>query len=277
MLQAFFMKNYLRISIETSSIEAAEIVMAQLSEIDFYAFEIEGNNLFAYISEADFNPQRLNEQLPPGMVYEILTIPDENWNQQWENDFQPVKINDFAAIRAEFHQPVTDVKYEVIITPKMSFGTGHHATTFLMIELMERINFKNKTVIDFGAGTGVLAILAEKMGASDIFAIDNDEWSIKNLSENIKANDCTNIFCRQQNDLRNIPFADIIFANINLNVLVAHSSMISSLLKTNGTFLCSGFLQQDEPRIISEFENKKLVKKETLQRNGWSAIMFEMP
>lgn len=271
------MKNYLRIRIETPSIEAAEIAIAQLSEIDFYAFETEGNFLFAYIREADFNPQRLEEQLPSGTVYQTQVIADQNWNQQWENGFQPVKINDFVAIRAGFHQPVTDVKYEVIITPKMSFGTGHHATTFLMIELMESINFENKTIIDFGAGTGVLAILAEKMGASDIFAIDNDEWSIKNLSENIKANDCTNIICLQQSDLKNLPLADIIFANINLNVLVAHSSMISSLLRANGTFLCSGFLQQDEPKIISEFENKKLVKKETRERNGWSAIRFEKP
>jgi ribosomal protein L11 methyltransferase len=268
------MKNYLRISIETPSVEAAEIVMAQLSEIDFYAFETEGNFLFAYIREADFNPQRLEEQLPSGTVYETQIIADQNWNQQWENGFQPVKIDDFVAIRAGFHQPVTDVRFEVIITPKMSFGTGHHATTFLMIDLMERIHFKNKTVIDFGAGTGVLAILAEKMGATQIFAVDNDEWSMKNLSENVKANNCTNIICRQQSDLENLPSADIIFANINLNVLIAHSSMISSLLRRNGRFLCSGFLQQDESKIIAQFVNKKLVKKEIRQRNGWSAIMF---
>lgn len=277
MLQAFFMKNYLRIRIETPSVETAEIVMAQLSEIDFYAFETEGNFLLAYIREADFNSQRLEEQLPSGTVYETQIIADQNWNQQWENGFQPVKIDDFVAIRAEFHPPVTDVKFEVIITPKMSFGTGHHATTFLMIELMEGINFKNKTVIDFGAGTGVLAILAEKMGALSVSAIDNDEWSIKNLSENIKANNCTNISCRQQSDLENLLSADIIFANINLNVLIAHSSMISSLLKRKGIFLCSGFLQQDESEIISEFGNKQLVKKETRQRNGWSAILFVKP
>lgn len=271
------MKNYLRIRIETPSVETAEIVMAQLSEIDFYAFETEGNFLLAYIREADFNSQRLEEQLPSGTVYETQIIADQNWNQQWENGFQPVKIDDFVAIRAEFHPPVTDVKFEVIITPKMSFGTGHHATTFLMIELMEGINFKNKTVIDFGAGTGVLAILAEKMGALSVSAIDNDEWSIKNLSENIKANNCTNISCRQQSDLENLLSADIIFANINLNVLIAHSSMISSLLKRKGIFLCSGFLQQDESEIISEFGNKQLVKKETRQRNGWSAILFVKP
>ena len=121
--------------------------------------------------------------------------------QEWESQLQPVTINNFAGIRASFHKPLENVEHEIIITPKMSFGTGHHATTFLMIELMQKINFKNKKVLDFGTGTGILAILAEKLGAASVLAIDYDEWSINNASENIEANNCKRIITEQRNNI----------------------------------------------------------------------------
>ena len=126
--------------------------------------------------------------LPENTIYKYSIIEDKNWNEEWESQLQPVTINNFAGIRASFHEPLKNVEHEIIITPKMSFGTGHHATTFLMVEQMEKINFKNKTVLDFGTGTGILAILAEKLGAASVLAIDYDEWSINNALENIEAN-----------------------------------------------------------------------------------------
>lgn len=269
------MKNFIKIEIETSSPEDAEIIIANLSEINFYAFEQEENLLIAYTKEEDFNEEKLKEILPEKNIFTKNIIEDENWNQQWESDLQPVIINDFAAIRATFHEPIKNVKHELIITPKMSFGTGHHATTFLMVELMGKINFKNKTVLDFGTGTGVLAILAEKLGASKIIAIDYDEWSIHNALENIKANNCKNIFVEKRNNLSGLSPVDIIIANINLNILTETSESISSILKTGALLLTSGFLSKDEATMENLFIRKHFVKKSVSNKKGWSAILFQ--
>ena len=269
------MSNFLKIEIETITEEDSEILIADLSEISFYAFEQEENSLIAYIKEEDFNEEKLNNALPLQCICKITTIKDENWNQQWESGFQPVIINDFAAIRASFHEPVKSVKHELIITPKMSFGTGHHATTFLMVELMGKIDFHHKTVLDFGTGTGVLAILAEKLGASKITAIDYDEWSINNTLENIEANNCTNIFVERKDSLSGISFVNIIIANINLNVLTEASSSISELLKKGSLLLTSGFLFTNEEVMVNVFTGKGFVKRSVLRKDDWLAILFE--
>ena len=143
-LQAFFMKKYFKIEILTQSSGHGEWLIAELSEISFYAFEHEINYLNAYIREEDFNEEWLNEILSGKYNFTKTIIEEDNWNKLWENSIQPVIINDFVAIRPSFHETVTGVKHELIITPKMSFGTGHHATTFLMVELMEKIDFRNK-------------------------------------------------------------------------------------------------------------------------------------
>jgi ribosomal protein L11 methyltransferase len=157
----------------------------------------------------------------------------------------------------------------------MSFGTGHHATTFLMVEFMEELNFENKTVIDFGTGTSVLAILAEKCGASKVIAVDYDEWSIENAKENIETNHCKNIMLKQQDNVSGIEEADVVLGNINLNVLTNESSSISSLLKPGSLLLVSGFLFSDEKEIENIFEEKNLVKRKIKQRGEWLAILFE--
>ncbi len=119
-------------------------------------------------------------------------IEETNWNQVWESNFDPVIVDDFVAVRAHFHEPIKNVQHEIVITPKMSFGTGHHATTYMMMQQMRELDFAGKNVFDFGTGTGVLAILAEKLGAQKVIAIDNDDWSIENADENVKRNNCTN-------------------------------------------------------------------------------------
>jgi ribosomal protein L11 methyltransferase len=157
----------------------------------------------------------------------------------------------------------------------MSFGTGHHATTFLMVTLMEKIDFQNKVVLDFGTGTGVLAILAEKSGASKVIAVDDDEWSINNAIENIEANNCKKILVKKANNISGIDFADIILANINLNILTQFSSSMSAILQTGGLLLVSGFLIKDEAAMENSFSKELFVKKMVLEKEGWLAILFQ--
>jgi ribosomal protein L11 methyltransferase len=269
------MKRYFKIEIETNSSEEAEMLIAELSDIHFYAFEQENNTLYGYINEEDFDEEKLKEILSSDSVFTKQIIEEENWNQQWESSVEPVVINNFAAVRPSFSKPINNVKFDLVITPKMSFGTGHHATTFLMIEIMETLDFQKKSVLDFGAGTAVLAILAEKCGASKVMAVDNDVWSINNALENIEANDCHKISVKQQNDLTGIERVDIILANINLNVLKDHSSSIKSLLKPGAFLLVSGFLAGDEKEMESVFIGKNLVKKTSKQRGDWLALLFK--
>jgi len=269
------MKKYFQIQILAALPEEKERLIAELSEINFYAFEEEKNYLNAYIQEEDFNEEQLKEILKSQFDFSTTIIEEENWNAQWESSIQPVIINDFVAVRPSFHDPVGGVKHELIITPKMSFGTGHHATTSLMIELMEKIDFGNKMVLDFGTGTGVLAILAEKLGAREIIAIDNDEWSIRNATENIQANHCGRIRIELKKDLSSLSPFDVILANINLNVISHESSAMVELLKTGGTLLVSGFLLKDEKEILDIFTEKNIIKKESLQQGGWVAACLE--
>lgn len=266
------MKKYFKIEIVTQSSGQGERLIAELSEINYYAFEQEIGYLNAYIKEEDFNEEWLKEVLSGTCNFTKTIIEEDNWNKLWENSVQPVVINDFVAIRPSFHEKVKGVKHDLVITPKMSFGTGHHATTFLMIELMEKINFRNKSVFDFGTGTGILAILAEKLGADEIVAVDNDEWSIRNATENKEANNCKKIKIELKDSPEAVKQFDIILANINLNVLSNNATYISSLLADNGCLLLSGFLEKDEPEIINIFERRNIGKLKRLQRNGWIAI-----
>ena len=269
------MKKYFQIQILIALPEVQERIIAELSEINFYAFQQEKHYLNAYIKEEDFSEHQLKQILKGQFDVVKKIIEEQNWNAQWESSIQPVIINEFAAIRPSFHEPVKDVKYDLIITPKMSFGTGHHATTFLMVQLMETIDFNNKTVLDFGTGTGVLAILAEKLGAKKIIAIDSDEWSITNAAENIQANHCNRIKIELKQDLISLPPFDIILANINLNVISNESSAMVRLLKTGGMLLVSGFLAKDEIAIHNIFTAKNIMKKQSLQLGDWVATCFE--
>ena len=269
------MEKFIKIDIETNSSERLEILIAELSEINFYAFEQNKNVLIAYIKEENFDQTKFQEKLLNGEIYKSGIIENSNWNREWELKLKPVCIKKFAGIRASFHQPMRNVKYEIIITPKMSFGTGHHATTYLMIEQMEEINFKDKKVLDFGTGTGVLAILAEKLGAKKVVAIDNDEWSINNALENCKANNSKKIIVGKKNDVTGIVPQDVILANINLNVLIQNATDISSISHKASLLLVSGFLYADEKKILSSFYNVGFVKKNVIKRNCWISVLMD--
>jgi ribosomal protein L11 methyltransferase len=262
--------NYLQFSFQIQSADQSDALVALLSGAGFEGFE-EGETLLkAFIPEAGFEQSNLDPilQLVP-VPFEKESIAQRNWNEQWEQGFQPVLVDDFAAVRASFHAPVTTVQHEVIITPKMSFGTGHHGTTFLMMQQMAVIDFTGKKVFDFGTGTGVLAILAEKLGAAEVYAIDIDEWSVTNTIENIEANNSTKIHIEQADALPTGETYDIVLANINLNVILNSLQSINSITKPGGNVLLSGFLAADEAQMTTAvlgagFELRTIQKKE-----GW--------
>jgi ribosomal protein L11 methyltransferase len=269
--------NYIAFNFETISTDQSEQLIALLSEQQFEGFEESGNILKAFIAEALFSETVIDtiSKLFPSLVYTRCFVENINWNEQWEQSFQPVIINDFAAIRATFHQPVTMVQHEIIITPKMSFGTGHHATTYLMVQQMQSIDFKGKKVLDFGTGTGVLAILAEKLGAASVFAVDNDEWSILNTVENIGENNCHKITVEQHNAIPIVQNYDIILANINLNVIKANLSSVVLVSETGCTIVLSGFLKENEIVIEDGITKAGLKYISTTQRGEWIAVMAQ--
>ena len=269
--------NYLQIEFETINKGESEILIALLAEAGFESFEETENSLLAFIKEEGFAEDSMENILNTVPVnYAITVIPQQNWNAQWERSFEPIIVNDFVAIRAAFHQPVQGVKHEIIITPKMSFGTGHHATTYMMIEQMEGLDFTNKNVIDFGTGTGVLAILAEKMGASFIDAIDYDEWSIENSIENAAANNCTKINLIKAETVATRSVYDIILANINLNVIMANLSAIKTVSKKGTLILLSGFIRADEAEMKLALSANGINTLKTVQMGEWICILVKM-
>ncbi len=266
--------NYLEFDFITADKLHQEQLIALLSEEGFEGFEETGKTLKAFIKEEEWQEPRFNYivKLFPGLDYCKAIVENKNWNEQWESSFEPVLVSDFAAIRASFHEPIRTVRHEIVITPKMSFGTGHHATTYLMIEQMAVVDFAGKAVIDFGTGTGVLAILSEMLGAENIEALDNDEWSIDNAKENIAANGCKRIHLYKAETIVRGKKADIILANINLNVITANLGAIEAVCKPETIVLFSGLLATDKEIIIPKLESNHLLVTGVFVRNNWLAI-----
>ncbi|MES2890637.1 MAG: 50S ribosomal protein L11 methyltransferase [Bacteroidota bacterium] len=267
--------NFLEFEFETESRSQLEQLVALLHVQDFEGFEEEENTLKAFIAETRFDEAGFTEVLDrfASINYTRTVIEQVNWNQQWEEGFRPVIIDEFAAIRADFHEAISGVEHEVIITPKMSFGTGHHATTFLMIRQMKDVDFTGKSVLDFGTGTGVLAILAEKCGAQEILAIDYDEWSIVNTRENLERNNSEAVEVAMMDTIPAAKSFDIILANINLNILTAHMKAIAAATKPGGTILFSGFLYHDEEQMKDSIQQAGLQFLSTSQRGDWISIV----
>lgn len=265
--------NYIEVIISTSDKQLQEILSAQLSVQNYYGFEEEDEALKAYINEDEFNEETLRAILSTYQLQCIInTIADRNWNQLWESNFEPITVDDFVGVRASFHQPIENVQYEIIITPKMSFGTGHHATTWMMMKEMQSIDFKNKRVFDFGTGTGILAILAEKLGASEVLAVDYDDWCIQNATENLETNDCRRITLMKGDTANVLQQFDIILANINRNIIENNLQYFAQNLVNNGQLLLSGLLAQDEAPIKHQLTDLKLNYNTALHRSGWIAI-----
>ncbi|MCW3114897.1 MAG: ribosomal protein methyltransferase [Segetibacter sp.] len=270
------MNDTVQISIAVTDEQTRQQLIAQLSINDFDAFEENDENLIGFINSENFDEPLLQSILARyNLSYTRTTIKEQNWNALWESNFQPVVVDDFCAIRADFHEPFLDKKHEIIITPKMSFGTGHHATTYMMISEMSKIDFKNKRVADFGTGTGVLAILAEKLGGQSVWAIDIDDWSIENATENIVKNGCTKVVIEKADSFDCEQSFDVVLANINRNVIQSNADFIVTSVGAGGKVLLSGLLKEDENEIVTAFEEKGFEHISTVERNNWICLLLQ--
>jgi ribosomal protein L11 methyltransferase len=268
--------NHLQITIEVTEPSLQEILIALLTELDYEGFEQQPDALQAFLPEAGFDPAALTALLKPmDLVYTTQLLAERNWNEEWEKNFSPVQVGDFCAIRAHFHVPIPGVTHELVITPKMSFGTGHHATTFMMLQAMQEVNFNGKTVLDFGTGTGVLAILAERLGASQVLAIDNDDWSIENAKENIRENNCIKIDLRKASAPPGDQPFDVILANINKHILIREMPLIAQQLKQGGVILMSGLLLKDFEDVDNQAQKNNLSVSARTAKGNWSCLKME--
>ncbi|MBA3679652.1 MAG: 50S ribosomal protein L11 methyltransferase [Bacteroidetes bacterium] len=257
----------------------SEILMALISEFGFESFDFNETGFTAYIKEeSSINVDLGNLSFEDfTFTYDIQKIPLTNWNAEWEKNFEPVSVDDLLYIRAPFHQANKNVKHEIVIMPKMSFGTGHHQTTRLVCKTMFDVDFKEKRVLDMGCGTGILAILAEFLGSKDILAIDIDEWSVENSIENCETNNCKNISVKKGNIdlLENEKPFDIIIANINKNILKTQLPAYSKKLKQGGKLFLSGFFttDMDELKVEAASNNIKFISFKS--ENEWAMLLLE--
>lgn len=269
------MSDYVEVTIRCQSAAQHDVLIAKLTGIGFEGYEEAEKILKAYIPQEGFDEALLEITTRPyNLPYSIAVIKQENWNQVWEAGFEPVIIDDFCAIRAEFHAAVQDVRHEIIITPKMSFGTGHHATTHMMIASMRKIEWKEKTVFDFGTGTGVLAILAEKLGTARITAIDNDHWSVENAHENLLVNHCVKIELYLADSLPSGQQYDVILANITKHVILTHLPSFAKHLLPDGIIIISGLLVEDEEETLKAAGHSNLKQAGLQKQKNWICMQL---
>ncbi|RUT80050.1 50S ribosomal protein L11 methyltransferase [Ancylomarina longa] len=271
----------LKCNIQPSSDEIAEILIAELSELEFESFTQNENVVDAYIQAPLFDMEKVNQitvnSIPNYSIeYSSQIIESQDWNALWESNFQAVIISDQVVIRASFHTDVPKVPYDIVIDPKMSFGTGHHSTTSLMVQSILETELTDKTVLDMGCGTSVLAILASKRNAAKIDAIDIDEWPYNNSLENIKNNHANNVsvFLGDASLLQGKNY-DVIFANINRNILLNDMKHYVACLNQKGQLIMSGFYTEDLPFIQKEAERNNLRYISHKTDQNWVAVRFE--
>ncbi len=256
--------------------QQTELLIAALSEKGIEGFEERECMLLAYVAASQFDLDWLNETAHRYEVsYTINEIEATNWNAQWESNFDPVTIGTFLHIRAAFHDPGPPTNFEIVITPKMSFGTGHHATTRLMVTAMNKLSLTQKSVLDFGTGTGILAIMAEKLGAALVVAIDNDLWSIDNAAENIKTNHCQ---CIELSEGDRPPAQkgrfEVVLANINTFLIKQHLPALVGVLQPGGQLLLSGILEQDIAELVPLCEQQALRLQTVETLSGWAMLQL---
>ena len=263
---------------------AREVLVVELAERGFESFVETEHGVKAYIQEPDFTPQLLEGLMTsdiPEQRLDITTvvIVDQNWNAQWESSFEPIIVDELCLIRAPFHAVEKAYPYTITIEPKMSFGTGHHATTHLIVSAMLPMDCTGKTVLDMGCGTGVLAILAEMRGSKAIDAIDIDEWAYENTLENVERNGC-NAIRTIQGGAEAIPTDaryDLILANINRNILTRDMHHYVRHMKHGASILFSGFYESDQPEIKQTAEALGLKHMTSTLRNEWTMMHFQTP
>jgi ribosomal protein L11 methyltransferase len=261
--------------------EFTELLIAEMSAAGFDSFMETENGFEAYVELENYDKEQFDAikekySLQTPVVFTEDRIQKQNWNEDWEKSYQPILVDDKCLIRAHFHQPEKTYPYEIVITPKMSFGTGHHQTTYLMIKNQMTIDHKDKRVMDAGCGTAILSIMASKLGAKEVEAFDIDEWSVVNGQENMEVNKTPNIHLRQ-GKLGDFTFDkpfDIILANINKNVLLAEINQYHQHLKKGSLLLLSGFYQHDIPDLLEEAKKYSLTEVQRDDRETWAALLL---
>jgi len=274
------MSNYVGVFFKFEDFPAiGEALVAELGQIGFESFVEDDGQLEAYITEQAWEPELLKDVfvLNSGqfeITYEVKKIKQVNWNEQWEKSFDPLEVDGKVYIRAPFH-PVKDLPYEIVIEPKMSFGTGHHETTHLMIQHLLHLDLTGKKVLDMGSGTGILAIFAEMRGASAVDAIDIDQWCFENAIENIERNKSKYVTAQHGSvELLRDRSYDLVIANINRNILLEDMAAYVQTLMSGGLLLLSGFYSEDLEMIKERAKQLGMSFNSVLERNNWNAAQF---
>jgi ribosomal protein L11 methyltransferase len=274
--------NYIEytITIKPFSSEVSEIVVACLAEIGFESFVDTDSGLLAYVPENNHRPEEIksvlkNVSVNSSLSYTMQSIEQQNWNAIWESNFEPIFIDGKIAVVAPFHEVREAYQYKILIEPKMSFGTGHHETTSLVMSQMLEMDWESKNILDMGSGTGILAILAKMLGANSITAIDNDEWAFTNALENFEKNkiSCANVILGDAGSIPGFVF-DIIIANINRNILLRDINVYCKHLKPGGLLLLSGFYSDDNGLIVEECSKNGLTLQKVNEKNRWVSTLF---
>ena len=260
----------------------SEIIIAELDDLDYHSMMETDEGVEGYIEEDKYSEVEVQKLIDKYSDLTTITctvskVEKRNWNEDWEKNYDPIIVDNQCLVRATFHEIEGDYPYEIIINPRMSFGTGHHATTYLMLKNQMEIEHSGKRVMDAGCGTAILAIMASKLGASEVVAFDIDSWSIDNAPENVSLNNCTNIdvYGGTIDEVKPEGKFDIILANINKNVLLDEIKYYQEYLVDNGVLVLSGFYSPDVPDLVNEAKKYDLHLVNEKSRNDWSSIVFE--
>ncbi|MFK5973440.1 MAG: 50S ribosomal protein L11 methyltransferase [Flavobacteriaceae bacterium] len=274
--------SYIEYSFKINPLQpASDILIAELGEVGFESFVENEEGVLAYIQKQDWDNAILNEiqilnnpRFEIEITYDLKEIEQENWNITWERNFNQIQIGDQCVVRAPFHKkPAVD--FDIVIEPKMSFGTGHHETTFMMLQFILETDFQEKSVLDMGSGTGVLAILAAMKGAGSVDAIDIDNWCYLNASENVERNNCKDIRVYEgDSSLLKGRSYDIILANINRNILLKDIPEYAKSLNKQGVLFLSGFYAEDISMITEKCKEEGLKFEKNNENNNWVAVKY---
>ena len=278
------MHDYISLRINSTPCDetVTDLLADAMAEIGFESFEPDSEGVTCYIRKSDFLEEEVERVirefiLPVKLTTQQDIIEGEDWNKEWEtNYFKPITIADKCEIRSTFHEKVSECPIEILIDPKMAFGTGHHATTAGMVTLLLEENLKEKRVIDMGTGTGILAILCKKLGAKTVTGIEIDEYALENARENGELNSQDIFWIHGSADnLPGLEKADYFLANINLNVILNDLPAYLTSLKSEGKLLLSGFYKKDLPAVKKALESSKMKEVKNVTENEWIAVMFE--